>query len=195
MLTKLKVHCASPTNNTSAQAKLYTTQIDECTRENKALFRIVDVLMKRKAAPKLPSPAAGTAQLADDFLEFFIHKVFDICSQLTCRRLQTVNTVDGLCEQSVNIVDGPCEQTVNTVDGSCEQTVNTVDGPCKQTVNTVDGPCEQTVNIVDGPCTQTVNTVDGPCEQTVNIVDGPCTQTIDTGDGPCEQVCTVNAFS
>ena len=135
-------------------AKLYTTKIDECMRENKALFRIVDVLMKRKAAPKLPSPAAGTAQLPDDFLEFFTYKVFDIRSQITCRRLQTVNTVDGPSEQTVNTVDWPCKQTVNTVDGPCEQTVNTVDGPCEQTVNTVDGPCEQTGNTVDGPCEQ-----------------------------------------
>ena len=49
-------------------------------RENKALLRIVDVLMKRKAAPKLPSPAVGTAQLADVFLEFFTYNVFDIRS-------------------------------------------------------------------------------------------------------------------
>ena len=39
----------------------------------------------------------GTAQLAE---EFFIRKVFDVCIQLASRCQQTVNTVDGHCEQA-----------------------------------------------------------------------------------------------
>ena len=114
-LTKLQVHrkiytglCESYKQQMqSPKAKFYTTQIYECTRDNKAFFRIMDGLMKRmmkrKAAPKLPSPAAGTAQLAEDFLEFFTCKAFDIRSQLASRRLQTFYTVDRSCEQACTV--------------------------------------------------------------------------------------------
>ena len=73
------------------KAKFYTTKNDECARNNKALLRITDDLIKRKAAPKLPTPVTGVAHLADDFLEHFTLKVLDIHSQLVGRRLQTVN--------------------------------------------------------------------------------------------------------
>ena len=75
----------------SAKAKFYTTTIYECVRNNKALFRIMDDLMKRKAVLKLPCPVTGVAHLADDFLEHFTRKVLYIYSQLVGRRLQTVN--------------------------------------------------------------------------------------------------------
>ena len=47
----------------SAKPKFYTPKMYQCIRDNKSLFRIIDDLVKRKSAPKLPSPAAGTAQL------------------------------------------------------------------------------------------------------------------------------------
>ena len=47
--------------------------------------------MKRKAAPKLPSPVTGVAHLADGFLQHFTRKVLDIRNQLVSRRLQIVN--------------------------------------------------------------------------------------------------------
>ena len=52
----------------------------------------MDALMKRNNAPKLPCPVSGIAQIADDFLEHFTRKVFDIRSQLARRRVLTVNT-------------------------------------------------------------------------------------------------------
>ena len=45
----------------------------------------------------------GTVQLAEDFLELFTLKVFDIRSQLVSRRLQTVYNVDGPCEQACTV--------------------------------------------------------------------------------------------
>ena len=58
-----------------AKAKFYTHKIYECAGNNKALFRIMDDLVKRQAAPKLPNPVTGVAYLADDFLEHFTRKV------------------------------------------------------------------------------------------------------------------------
>ena len=59
--------------------------------------------MKRKNTPKQPCPVSGIAQIADDFLEHFTRKVFDICSQLASRRVVTVNTDYVQCEASCSV--------------------------------------------------------------------------------------------
>ena len=91
--------------NQSSKAKFYTTKMYQCKRDNKALFRIMDGLMKRKALPKCPNTGAGTVQLAEDFLEFFKYKMFANRSQLASICLQIVHTLDGpreqLCKVSV----------------------------------------------------------------------------------------------
>ena len=75
----------------SGKAKFYTMKMYECTRDNKAHFRVMDVLMKRKAAPKLPNLSVSSSQSVD------------IRRQLASRRLQTVYILDGLCEQLCTI--------------------------------------------------------------------------------------------
>ena len=91
--------------NQASKAKLYTTKMYQCKRDNKALVGIRVDLMKRKAFLKCPNPGAGTVQLVDDFLEFFKYKMFDNRSQLASICLQTVHTLDGpreqLCKVSV----------------------------------------------------------------------------------------------
>ena len=75
----------------------------ECARNSRALFKVIDDLMKRTNAPKLPWPVSGIAQIADDFLEHFTREVFYSRSQLASRRVLTV-TADCLqCEASCSL--------------------------------------------------------------------------------------------
>ena len=59
--------------------------------------------MKRKNAPKLPCPVSCIAQIADDFLEHFTRKVFDIRSQPASRRVLKVNAGCLQCKASCSV--------------------------------------------------------------------------------------------
>ena len=111
-LTKLQVHrdiytCQHESYKQEIQwvkAKLYAKKIEEYARNSKALFKVMDFLMKRNNAPKLQCPVSGIAQITDVFLKHFTRrKLFDIRSQLASRRVLTVNTDYVQCEVSCSV--------------------------------------------------------------------------------------------